>query len=91
VLAQLRRIIDPDFGEDIVACGFVKDLEIDPQAGSVAFKLELTTPACPVKDQFKREATAYVQARAGAPGRGPGAGGRGGASASARRRPGWRR
>ena len=65
VLSQLRRIIDPDFGEDIVACGFVKDLEIDQGSGAVAFKLELTTPACPVKDQFKREATAYVQVGAG--------------------------
>jgi len=63
VLAQLRRIIDPDFGEDIVACGFVKDLTIDAASGAVAFNLELTTPACPVKDQFKREATQYVQVR----------------------------
>lgn len=46
-----------------MACGFVKDLEIDTASGAVAFKLELTTPACPVKDQFKREATAYVQVR----------------------------
>lgn len=61
VLSQLRRIIDPDFGEDIVACGFVKDLTIDAASGAVAFKLELTTPACPVKDQFKREAAQYVQ------------------------------
>ncbi|KIZ01501.1 putative Protein mrp like protein, partial [Monoraphidium neglectum] len=61
VLSQLRRIIDPDFGEDIVACGFVKDMAIDADSGAVAFKLELTTPACPVKDQFKREATQYVQ------------------------------
>ena len=61
VLNQLRRIIDPDFGEDIVACGFVKDMEIDEGTGAVAFTLELTTPACPVKDQFKREATQYVQ------------------------------
>ncbi|KAI8476449.1 MAG: P-loop containing nucleoside triphosphate hydrolase protein [Monoraphidium minutum] len=61
VLAQLRRIIDPDFGEDIVACGFVKDMQIDGASGAVSFTLELTTPACPVKDQFKREATQYVQ------------------------------
>jgi hypothetical protein len=61
VLSQLRRIVDPDFGEDIVACGFVKDMAIDEAAGAVAFKLELTTPACPVKDQFKREAMQYVQ------------------------------
>lgn len=57
----MRRIIDPDFGEDIVSCGFVKDLSIDQASGAVGFTLELTTPACPVKDQFKREATQYVQ------------------------------
>jgi metal-sulfur cluster biosynthetic enzyme len=60
VLSALRRIIDPDFGEDIVTCGFVKDLSIDQTSGAVGFTLELTTPACPVKDQFKREATQYV-------------------------------
>jgi len=27
VLDQLRNIIDPDFGMDIVACGFIKNLE----------------------------------------------------------------
>jgi metal-sulfur cluster biosynthetic enzyme len=61
VLSALRRIIDPDFGEDIVSCGFVKDLSIDQASGAVGFTLELTTPACPVKDQFKREATQFVQ------------------------------
>lgn len=63
VLSALRRIIDPDFGEDIVSCGFVKSLNIDSASGAVSFTLELTTPACPVKDQFKREATQYVQVR----------------------------
>jgi metal-sulfur cluster biosynthetic enzyme len=63
VLSALRRIMDPDFGEDIVSCGFVKSLNIDPASGAVSFTLELTTPACPVKDQFKREATQYVQVR----------------------------
>lgn len=63
VLAQLSRIIDPDFGTDIVECGFVNGMSIDAASGKVAFTLELTTPACPVKDQFKREATEYVQVR----------------------------
>lgn len=66
VLSALRRIIDPDFGEDIVSCGFVKALNIDTASGAVSFTLELTTPACPVKDQFKREATQYVQVRGAA-------------------------
>lgn len=61
VLNQLKRIVDPDLGEDIVSCGFVRDLVADSGAGSVSFTLRLTTPACPVKDQFERDAYAYVQ------------------------------
>lgn len=55
MLDALRNVIDPDFGEDIVACGFVKDLVVDTATGSVSFRLELTTPACPIKEQFERE------------------------------------
>jgi len=55
VLRALSRIIDPDFGMDIVACGFVKDLAIDGGSGLVQFRLELTTPACPIKDEFERK------------------------------------
>ncbi|CAK0786755.1 hypothetical protein CVIRNUC_009969 [Coccomyxa viridis] len=60
VLRQLARIIDPDFGQDIVSCGFVKGLMVDPQSGQVTFALELTTPACPIKDEFERKARDYV-------------------------------
>ena len=60
VLRQLARIIDPDFGQDIVSCGFVKGLKADPQSGQVTFALELTTPACPIKDEFERKARDYV-------------------------------
>ncbi|KAG6551285.1 hypothetical protein Mapa_007212 [Marchantia paleacea] len=55
VLHKLSQIIDPDFGTDIVSCGFVKNLEIDESTGKVSFVLELTTPACPVKDMFLQE------------------------------------
>lgn len=54
VLAALSRIIDPDFGMNIVDCGFIKDLAVDGDAGSVSFRLELTTPACPIKDDFEK-------------------------------------
>lgn len=53
VLNQLREIIDPDLGEDIVSCGFVRELEVD--GGDVSFTVRLTTPACPVKDEFERQ------------------------------------
>lgn len=61
VLNQLRSIIDPDLGQNIVECGFVRDLSVDESTGSVSFTLRLTTPACPVKDEFERDAYAAVQ------------------------------
>ncbi|KAL9324550.1 hypothetical protein ACSQ67_009407 [Phaseolus vulgaris] len=60
VLKALSQIIDPDFGTDIVTCGFVKDLQIDKALGEVSFRLELTTPACPVKDMFEQQANEVV-------------------------------
>lgn len=59
VLKKLERIIDPDLGKDIVTLGFVKDMTIADD-GKVSFKLELTTPACPVKDQFRAQAEEAV-------------------------------
>lgn len=64
VMSALRAVRDPDLGQDIVALGFVKDLRICD--GSVAFTIELTTPACPVKDQMKGEAERAVKALPGA-------------------------
>jgi Mrp family chromosome partitioning ATPase len=61
VLAALSKIIDPDFGMNIVDCGFIKDLEIDSATGTVSFRMELTTPACPIKDDFEKEARANIE------------------------------
>ncbi|MFQ6638374.1 hypothetical protein Gotur_015973 [Gossypium turneri] len=60
VLKALSQIIDPDLGTDIVTCGFVKDLLIDEASGEVSFRLELTTPACPIKDMFEQQANEVV-------------------------------
>ncbi|CAA2982480.1 fe-S cluster assembly factor HCF101, chloroplastic isoform X1 [Olea europaea subsp. europaea] len=60
VLKSLSQIIDPDFGTDIVSCGFVKDLNANKALGEVSFRLELTTPACPVKDMFEQQASEVV-------------------------------
>jgi Mrp family chromosome partitioning ATPase/DUF971 family protein len=61
ILDQLRSIIDPDLGKDIVSLGFIKDLQHD-EKGRVSFTIELTTPACPVKEQFKARCEAAVRA-----------------------------
>jgi ATP-binding protein involved in chromosome partitioning len=60
VLDALRAIKDPDLHRDIVALGFVKDLHVD--GGRVAFTIELTTPACPVKHSMRDQARAAVSA-----------------------------
>lgn len=58
VLDALRNIEDPDLHKDIVSLGFVKDIKID--GGKVAFTIEMTTPACPVREKFKTDAAAVV-------------------------------
>jgi ATP-binding protein involved in chromosome partitioning len=63
VLSALRNVQDPDLHKDIVTLGFVKEVEI--AGGEVDFTVELTTPACPVKDQMKAEAEALVAALPG--------------------------
>jgi ATP-binding protein involved in chromosome partitioning len=63
VLDALRAVKDPDLHKDIVSLGFVKDLNI--QGSRVAFTIELTTPACPVKDLMRDQAHAAVSAIAG--------------------------
>src|SRR6266849_4861590 len=58
VLEALKVVRDPDLHRDIVTLGFVKDLKIEGER--VAFTIELTTPACPVKDQMRDQARAAV-------------------------------
>jgi len=58
VLQALTAVKDPDLHKDIVTLGFVKGVSIS--GGRVAFTIELTTPACPVKEQMKEQARAAV-------------------------------
>jgi ATP-binding protein involved in chromosome partitioning len=63
VLAALSPIQDPDLHRSIVDLGFIKNLELVGR--SVSFDLELTTPACPVKDQLKSACEQAVRALPG--------------------------
>ncbi len=63
VLDALRKIQDPDLHKDIVTLGFVKDVSIE--GGKVKAHINLTTPACPVKDQMKGEAERLLRALPG--------------------------
>lgn len=58
ILDSLTAIIDPDLRKDIVTLGFVRDVEINE--GHVSFRIVLTTPACPVKEEMESQARAIV-------------------------------
>ena len=60
VLEALKAVRDPDLNRDIVSLKFIKNLRIE--GGTVSFSIELTTPACPVKDQMRDQARAVVGA-----------------------------
>lgn len=63
VLDALRSVMDPDLNRDIVSLGFIKDLKID--GGRVSFRLELTTPACPLKAQLRSASEEAVKCISG--------------------------
>jgi len=58
VLGALRQVRDPDLHKDIVTLGFIKDLKIE--GGDVSFRVVLTTPACPVREQLEEQAREVV-------------------------------
>ncbi|KAL2453092.1 Fe-S cluster assembly factor [Abeliophyllum distichum] len=47
VLKSLSQIIDPDFGTDIVSCGFVKDLNVNKALGEFEQKANEVVTALP--------------------------------------------
>ena len=51
VLEALRAVQEHELGRDIVTLDMVKSIVIDGDA--VAFTIELTTPACPLKDEIE--------------------------------------
>jgi ATP-binding protein involved in chromosome partitioning len=53
VLEALKVVIDPDLHRDIVTLGFVKNVQIE--GNRVSFTVDLTTPACPVKEELKQQ------------------------------------
>lgn len=52
VIEALKTVEDPDLKKDLITLGMVKELQVDEQ--SVHFILELTTPACPLKEMIKQ-------------------------------------
>lgn len=59
ILKALQAIQDPDLHKNIVELNFIHNLKID--GTHVSFDLVLTTPACPIRDQFKDQCIAIVK------------------------------
>ncbi len=63
VLEALRQVEDPDLHKDLVSLNMIQDLEIE--GGVVRFTINLTTPACPMKDKMRNDAERVVRALPG--------------------------
>ncbi|RMH55962.1 MAG: iron-sulfur cluster carrier protein ApbC [Candidatus Hydrogenedentota bacterium] len=50
IFEALKAVIDPELKRDIVSLGMVK--EVDVSGADVSVQIELTTPACPLKEQI---------------------------------------
>lgn len=59
VLAALSHVEDPDLKKDLVTLNMIKDVKIENK--TVGFTLELTTPACPMKEMLKNACTNAVK------------------------------
>lgn len=51
VIKALSTVDDPDLKRDLVSLGMIKDLIVE--GNKISFKVELTTPACPLKEVIK--------------------------------------
>jgi len=59
VREALRGVQDPELHRDIVSLGMLKAVEI--AGGAVTVAIELTTPACPLKETIERDVRAAVE------------------------------
>jgi ATP-binding protein involved in chromosome partitioning len=63
IRGALRGVQDPDLKQDLVDLGMIKDIKVT--GSSVELTVQLTTPACPLKDQISKEVKAALKERLG--------------------------
>ena len=59
VVEQLRTVLDPELHKDIVTLNMVRGVEV--HGSRVRVHVELTTPACPLKEQIKGDVERAVR------------------------------
>lgn len=60
VLEALKKVQDPEIHRDIVSLGMVKNLEL--AQGKVSLTVELTTPACPLRETIQNDCEKVLKA-----------------------------
>ncbi len=53
ILKSLSNVLDPDIKKDLVSLNMIKNIIIKDK--TVTFDIELTTPACPLKEKIKND------------------------------------
>ncbi len=53
VIQALKSVLDPEIGKDLVTLNMIKDVTVD--GANAVVVVELTTPACPLKDKIKED------------------------------------
>ncbi len=62
ILDALSTVLDPDLNKDLVTLRMVKEVAVESKHVSVV--IELTTPACPMKDRIRQEIEQAVDRKA---------------------------
>ncbi len=60
VINQLRGVVDPELGSDIVDLGMVKDISFGDD-GHLRLTIALTTAGCPLKAQIQKDVRSHLQ------------------------------
>ncbi len=60
VWEALRKVFDPEVGENIVDLGLV--YRVDTRPGAVEVDITMTTPACPMSDSIANDAMVAIHA-----------------------------
>ena len=59
LLEALRKVEDPDLKKSLVELDMIKNIQLE--GSNVRFEVELTTPACPLKEKIKQECLLAIQ------------------------------
>ena len=59
VIKAMREVIDPDLKKDLVSLNMVKNIKISDQ--KVSLDVELTTPACPLKEMIRKDCLSALE------------------------------